>query len=88
MNEYRADLIGKNGHIANSRAFVCANDDHAIVWAKQLAGGDGVELWSGNRFVFRLNAFVGTSDRAANYVDESVFKQVAGSCGPVGFSSI
>jgi hypothetical protein len=36
MNEYRAELVGKNGHIANSRAFVCANDDHAIVWAKQL----------------------------------------------------
>jgi hypothetical protein len=56
VNEYRADVIGKNGHIDNRRAFVCANDDHAIVWAKQLAGGNGVELWSGNRFVFRLHA--------------------------------
>jgi hypothetical protein len=61
MNVYRADLVGKNGHIASSRAFVCANDDHAIVWAKQLAEGDGVELWCGNRFVFRLNA-AGKSD--------------------------
>jgi hypothetical protein len=33
MNEYRADPVEKNGHITNSRAFVCANDDQAIVWS-------------------------------------------------------
>ena len=55
MAEYRAYVVGKDGHIQSSRAFVCENDADAIVWAKQLVDGHDVELWSGERFVVRIN---------------------------------
>jgi hypothetical protein len=54
VNEYRAYLIGHDGHFASSRSFVCGNDADATVWAEQLVDGHDVELWSGDRFVARL----------------------------------
>jgi hypothetical protein len=56
VSEYRVYTFGKDKHIAGVRAFVCQNDTDATVWAKQLADGNDVELWSGNRLVTRLNA--------------------------------
>jgi hypothetical protein len=56
VNEYRVYVFGKDGHISSFRAFVCADDADATVWAKQLVDGHGVELWSRDRFVIRLNA--------------------------------
>ena len=55
MNEYRAYTVGDDGHFIASRAFRCANDDDAIVWAKQLIDGRDVELWSSDRFVIKLH---------------------------------
>ena len=55
MNEYRAYTVGDDGHFAASRAFTCANDGDAIVWAKRLLDGRDVELWSGDRFVIKLD---------------------------------
>jgi hypothetical protein len=55
MPEYRAYLIGDDGHIANFRAFVCDNDEDAQVWAKQLVDGHDVELWCGARLVISLD---------------------------------
>jgi hypothetical protein len=34
---------------------VCARDEDAIVWAKQLVDGYDVELWSGDRFIVKLD---------------------------------
>jgi hypothetical protein len=42
VSEYRAYVIGEDGHIAT-------------VWAKQLVDGHDVELWSGDRFVIRID---------------------------------
>ncbi|MBR1283040.1 hypothetical protein JQ597_13420 [Bradyrhizobium sp. AUGA SZCCT0177] len=43
MQEYRAYVMGHDGHIQSSRAFVCENDDDASAWAKQLVDGhDGM----------------------------------------------
>jgi hypothetical protein len=53
MADYRAYLVGADGHFVSYRAFVCDNDSDATVWAKQLVDGDEVELWSGERFVTR-----------------------------------
>jgi len=47
--------MGHDGHIKSSRAFVCESDDDATVWAKQLVDGHDIELWSGERFVIRLD---------------------------------
>ncbi|MGY4311090.1 hypothetical protein [Bradyrhizobium sp. JR3.5] len=54
VNEYRAYTVGPDGHITASRAFKCADDSEAVVWAKQLIDGYDIELWSGKRFVIRL----------------------------------
>ena len=54
MNEYRAFTLGHDGHVTASRAFRCADDSEAIVWAKQLLDGHDIELWSGERFVVKL----------------------------------
>jgi hypothetical protein len=62
VNEYRAFLIGHDGHIRSSRAFVCGDDADAIVWAEQLVDGHDIELWSGERFVRRVNAAVTKKD--------------------------
>jgi hypothetical protein len=55
MTEYRAYVIDEDGHIRTFRAFVCDGDADAMVWAKQLLDGNDIELWSGDRFVSRLN---------------------------------
>lgn len=54
MNTYRIVLVDDTGRASRQRSFVCANDDDAIVWAKQLEGEVPIELWSGARFVARL----------------------------------
>jgi hypothetical protein len=55
VNEYRAYTVGNDGHFTAARAFTCPNDHDAIVWAKQLVDGHDIELWSGDRFVIRLD---------------------------------
>ena len=50
-----APYVMEDGHIRSSRAFVCDDDADAIVWANQLVDGHDIELWSGERFVTRLN---------------------------------
>lgn len=55
MAEYRAYIMGEDGHVSSYRAFVCNGDADAIVWAKQLRDGNDIELWSRDRFVIRFN---------------------------------
>jgi hypothetical protein len=54
MAEYRVYTVGTDGHFVNFRGFVRDNDDEALVWAKQWMDGAAVEVWSGERFVTRL----------------------------------
>ena len=54
MAKYRACVIGSDGQFENSREFACDTDENAIVWAKQMAGLQPAELWSGKRLVERL----------------------------------
>jgi hypothetical protein len=44
--EYRAYIVGVDGHFVSFRAFACDND----------ADGHDVELWNGPRFVIKLEA--------------------------------
>jgi hypothetical protein len=53
MTEYRADVIGSDGHIVSATALVCENDE-AVAEASTLLLERTIELWSGNRFVIRL----------------------------------
>jgi len=51
MPEYRACLIGSDGHFDDAVHLNCANDDKAIQYAKALADGYDVELWQLDRLV-------------------------------------
>jgi hypothetical protein len=54
MSHYRIVTIHHDGKLGRHRGFVCASDDDAIVWANQLVNEAPVELWSGARFIARL----------------------------------
>ena len=54
MAEYRAYIVGDDGHIVSFRAFICDTDADATVWATQMVDRQDVELWSRERFVIRL----------------------------------
>jgi hypothetical protein len=45
VNEYRAYMMGADGHILKRIDLVCADDDAAKGRAKQLVDGHDVELW-------------------------------------------
>lgn len=55
MNEYRAYVIGNDDHELKSISWVCESDADAIELAGRLLDGHNTELWSGVRFVVRLN---------------------------------
>jgi hypothetical protein len=55
VNEYRAYVVGDDGYFLTFRAFRCADDSEAITWAKQMVDGHDVELWSGERFILRID---------------------------------
>jgi hypothetical protein len=51
MLEYRAYLIGRDGHIVHRVDMLCADDDAAKERALLLVDGYTVELWQGTRKV-------------------------------------
>ena len=51
MEEYRAYLIGSDGHIRQCFELVCDGDADAKERTKQLINGHDIELWQGTRRV-------------------------------------
>ena len=54
MQEYRAYTVGLDGHFVGFEAMLCATDAEAIKKARLLVGDRPIELWSGSRFIIRL----------------------------------
>jgi hypothetical protein len=54
MAEYRAYVVGSDGHFVSFEGFTSNDDGEAIAKAERLVDGHDVELWSGERFVTRL----------------------------------
>ena len=52
--EYRAYVIGPDGHITDRIDLVCVSEAEAHQWAKQLVDGHAVELWQGDRKIERF----------------------------------
>jgi hypothetical protein len=53
--EYRAYLVGLDGHIIGYEPIICAGDTEAIAIADRLIDGvHAVEVWSGPRLVTRF----------------------------------
>jgi len=55
MAEYRAYVIGSDGHIVGATELVCENDEEAIRQVTTLVLERSIEIWSGDRFVVRLD---------------------------------
>jgi hypothetical protein len=56
MVEYRAYRVGPDGHFTGYEPLVCPSDKEAIEKAKCLVDGHDIELWSGDRFIIRLES--------------------------------
>ena len=56
MAEYRAYLIGSDGHFFDAVPLVCADDAETIEKVKQLVNGHDVEVWQSDRMVATLKA--------------------------------
>jgi hypothetical protein len=59
MAEYRAYIIGSDGHFLRAIEILCADDDTAKEYAKNLVDGHDVELWQGER---KIEAFKRTHE--------------------------
>jgi hypothetical protein len=54
MPEYRAYIVGDDGHSIGFEPLICRDDKQAFAKAQRLVDGHDAELWSGGRFVIRL----------------------------------
>jgi len=54
-NEYRAYIIGPDGHIERRIDLVCADDDAAKERANALVDGHAIELWQETRKVAQFD---------------------------------
>jgi hypothetical protein len=54
MKSYRAYAVWPNGNFEGYEALICVDDDEAIGAARRLADKSAIELWSGERFITRL----------------------------------
>jgi hypothetical protein len=45
MQDYRAFVVGPDGHVLQHHEFWCANDEEAKQHARQFVDGKDVELW-------------------------------------------
>jgi hypothetical protein len=52
--QYRAYFLRRDGDIAGTTTLVCDDDAAAIEQARQLVGGFGVQLLSGDRVIERI----------------------------------
>ena len=58
MPEYRAYMIGHEGHFVGYEPLVCADDGEAIEKAKLLSRQHPVELWCGPRLVISIPKYL------------------------------
>jgi hypothetical protein len=52
--DYRAYFVGSDGHFVRFVGLSCSNDAEAIEQAQRLIQDQDIELWSGGRFIVRL----------------------------------
>lgn len=56
MAEYRAYTVGVDGHFMGFEPLVCRDDAEAVTTAKRMVDRHAIEVWSGERFVVRLES--------------------------------
>jgi hypothetical protein len=55
MPEYRAYILGSDGHFYRAVPLDCADDTEAMERAKQLLDGHDIELWQRDRKIARFD---------------------------------
>ena len=66
MADYRAYIVGEDGHFLDCEARRWMDDRQAVEWAKQLVDGHAIELWCGERFVAKFEPKPGVAGRETN----------------------
>ena len=56
MPDYRAYIIGHDGHIQKRFEFFCSDDEEAREQAKRYVDGHDVELWQRDRRIAEFKA--------------------------------
>jgi hypothetical protein len=56
MAEYRIFTVGTDGHFIGSKPLLCDDDEEAVQKAEQLLDGHDLQIWSGPRYVRRLES--------------------------------
>jgi hypothetical protein len=54
MDEYRAYVIGRLGHISDRVDIPCSNEDEARQLAKRAVDVNAIELWKAGRLIERF----------------------------------
>lgn len=54
VTEYRVYFVGSDGHFVRFVGLSCSGDAEAIEHARRLLDSQDIELWSGDRFIVRL----------------------------------
>ena len=54
VTEYRVYFVGDDGHFVRFVGLSCSGDAEAIEQAQRLVDSQDIELWSGGRFIVRL----------------------------------
>jgi hypothetical protein len=54
MADYRAYVVGEDGHFVRAVELVCLDDETAKEYAKQLVDGHDVELWQLERLIAKF----------------------------------
>lgn len=55
MLNYRAYIVGLDGHVLKCVELDCATDSAALEQARGLVDDRDVEIWNGSRFVAKLD---------------------------------
>ena len=66
MADYRAYIVGHDGHFSDCEARSCDGDSDAIDWARKLVTDFTIELWCGERFVAKLEPKPGITEAYLN----------------------
>lgn len=56
MPEYRAYLVGADGHFVGFEPMICRDDAEAVTKARRLLDDRHIEVWNCERFVAKLEA--------------------------------
>ena len=75
MTEYIACLMGDDDNVVSFWTFICDTDASATVLAKQRVNGHDVKLWSGERFVTRIEAKPSIASQAVELIKEYADEQ-------------